>query len=211
MMKQLTILIGLLICTLVAFGQTKKVEVDKTFDNITDVEVNVVFSDVVVEAADGNTVHVTGSLTWDRDKDEYEIVTRQSGTTLYVEVKHPRNSRGSAEGQFYITMPAMTDVDVNSVSGDIKVSGVGQRKVKCNTVSGDIVAEKIGSDISANTVSGDIALNGVKGNAKSNTVSGDAELSDIDGNLKGNSVSGDFRITNLKGNREISTLSGSVR
>lgn len=210
-MKKLFLLIGIIGFSLVAMAQDRKVEVDKTFENITEVEVNVVFSDVLIEQSSGNSVHVTGSVTWERDKDEYEIITRKSGTTLIVEVDHPRNSRGSASGKFYITMPAMTDADVNSVSGDIKVSGVGQRRVKCNTVSGDIVASKIGSDIYANTVSGDINLDGVKGNAKSNTVSGDAELSNIDGNLKGNSVSGDFRITNLKGNREISTLSGSIR
>ncbi len=210
-MKQFTILIALIALSFGLQAQDRKVEVDKTFDNITNVEVNVVFSDVTVEVAEGNTVHVTGSLTWDREKDEYEITTRQSGTTLIVEVKHPRNSKGSASGSFHITMPAMTDADINTVSGDIQVSGVGQRIVKCNTVSGDILAQKIGSDLSTNTVSGDITMKGVKGNAKSNTVSGDAELSDIDGNLKGNSVSGDFRITNLKGNREINTLSGSVR
>ena len=210
-MKQLLLFIGFLCLTATLSAQNKKVEVDKKFDNITEVEINVVFSDVVIEATDGNKVHVTGSITWDREKDKYEITTRKSGTKLIVEVEHPRNTRGSARGKFYITMPSMTDAAVNSVSGNIKVTGIGQRKVKCNTVSGDIMAIKIGSDISANTVSGDISLNDIKGNAKSNTVSGDAELSNVDGNFKGNSVSGDFRITNLKGNREISTLSGSVR
>ncbi|WP_430814854.1 DUF4097 family beta strand repeat-containing protein [Carboxylicivirga sp. RSCT41] len=210
-MKKLLLLIGIIGFSAASIAQDKKVEVDKKFENITEVEVNVVFSDVVIEQAAGNEVHVTGSVTWERDKDEYKIVTRKSGTTLYVEVDHPRNSKGNASGRFHITMPAMTDADVNSVSGDIKVTGIGQRRVKCNTVSGDIVAKKIGSDVSANTVSGDIVMDGVKGNAKSNTVSGDAELANIDGNLKGNSVSGDFRISNLKGNREISTLSGSVR
>jgi DUF4097 and DUF4098 domain-containing protein YvlB len=210
-MKKLTILIAFISLSVGLLAQQKKVEVDKTFENITNVEVNVVFSDVVVESAEGNSVHVTGSLSWDREKDEYEIKTHQSGTTLIIEVEHPRNSKGGASGHFHITMPAMTDVDINSVSGDIKVTGVGQRLVKCNTVSGDIITQKIGSDVSANTVSGDITMNEVKGNAKSNTVSGDAELTDIDGNFKGNSVSGDFRITNLKGNREINTLSGSVR
>lgn len=210
-MKKLFLFIGIITFSVVAIAQDRKVEVDKTFENITEVEVNVVFSDVVIEQATGSQVHVTGSVTWEREKEEYEITTRKSGTTLIVEVDHPRSSKGNASGHFYITMPAMTDADVNSVSGDIKVTGVGQRKVKCNTVSGDIVARKVGSDISANTVSGDISLDGVKGNARSNTVSGDAELANIDGNLKGNSVSGDFRITNLKGNREISTLSGSVR
>jgi hypothetical protein len=210
-MKKLFVLIGIISFSVAAFAQDRKVEVDKKFENITEVEVNVVFSDVIIEQASGDKVHVTGYVTWDREKDEYEIITRKSGTTLIVEVDHPRNSRGQASGKFHITMPAMTDADVNNVSGDIKVSGIGQRRVKCNSVSGDIVARMIGSDISANTVSGDISLDGIKGNAKSNTVSGDAELANIDGNLKGNSVSGDFRITNLKGSREISTLSGSIR
>ncbi|WP_439185726.1 DUF4097 family beta strand repeat-containing protein [Carboxylicivirga taeanensis] len=210
-MKQLIFTCSFLILAAIAFGQNNKAQVDKTFDNITKVEVNVVFSDVTIESAPGNTVHVTGSVTWERDKDEYQIITRQSGTTLYVEVDHPRNTKGKTSGHFHITMPAMTDADVNSISGDITVSGVGQRYVKCNTISGDIEANKIGSDFSANTVSGDITMNEVKGNVRSNTVSGDAELSNIDGNLKGNSISGDFRISNLKGTREISTLSGSVR
>lgn len=210
-MRQLLLILGVLCVSAYAWSQGGKTSVDKTFENITDIEVNVVFSNVEIEAVEGNSVHVKGSLSWDRQKDEYEIVTRQSGTTLIVEVDHPRNSKGSARGNFTISMPAMSDADVNSVSGDIKISGIGQRKVKCNTVSGNVTAQKIGSDISANTVSGNIVLAGVKGNAKTNTVSGNAELSDIDGSLKGNSVSGNFRIVNLKGNREISTLSGSIR
>jgi len=210
-MKKILTFIGIICICATLHSQNRKVEVDKTFENITEVEVNVVFSEVVIESTSGNEVRVQGSINWEREKDDYEIVTRKSGTTLIVEVEHPRNSRGSASGKFHITMPTMTDADVNSVSGDIEITGIGQRKVKCNNVSGDITANKIGSDISANTVSGDITLNDIKGNAKSNTVSGDAELSNIDGNLKGNSVSGDFRIINLKGNREINTLSGSIR
>jgi len=210
-MKKISILIALFCTVMLASGQQGSTSVDKTFENITEVEVNVVFSDIIIKAGEGNAVHVKGELNWDREKDEYKITTRQSGTTLIVEVDHPRHSRGRASGEFTITMPAMTDADLNSVSGNINVNGVGQRKVKCNTVSGNISADKIGSDISANNVSGNIRLNGIKGNAKSNTVSGNLTASNIDGNLKANSVSGDFTITNLKGNREISTLSGSVR
>jgi len=192
-------------------AQNKSVSIDKTFEDITEVEVNVIFSDVTIKAVEGNTVSVKGSIEWERAKDIYEIKTHQSGTTLIIEVDHPRNVKGNASGEFYITMPRMTDADINNVSGDIEVNGIGQRKVKCNTVSGNITAENIGSDVSANSVSGDIILSKIKGNAKSNTVSGDHSLSDIDGNLKGGSVSGDFKITNLKGNKEISTISGSVR
>ena len=210
-MKKSFTLIALLCIIALVSAQNKNVSIDKTFENITDVKVNVIFSDVVVKAAEGNTVSVKGSIQWERTKNNYEIKTRQSGTILIVEVVHPRNTKGNASGEFYITMPAMTDVDISSISGDIMVDGVGQRKVKCNAVSGDITAQQIGSDVYAGSVSGDIRLSNIKGNAKANTVSGDLTLSNIDGNFKGSSVSGDFNVTNLKGTREISTVSGSVR
>ncbi len=209
-MFKLVNLIVLLTLSSVIFAQRSS-SIDKSFENITNVEVNVVISDVVIQSAPGDVVHLKGNIEWERDKDEYQINTHVSGTTLVIEVKHPRSSKGKVSGKIDISVPKMTDADVNSVSGDINVTDIGQRKVKCNTVSGDIVAKKINSDISVNTVSGDILLDEIKGNAKSNTVSGDAELLNIDGNLKGNSVSGDFIISNLKGNREISTLSGSIR
>jgi len=210
-MKKLCALIGLLSIVIGVSAQTKSVSIDEKFENITHVEVNVIFSDVIVQAIESNTVSVKGTISWDRDKDEYEIKTRQSGTTLIVEVEHPRNVKGRATGKININMPAMTDIKINGVSGQILVHGVGQRLVQCNTVSGDIRAEKIGGNISANNVSGDIEFIEIKGNAKSNSVSGDVVLNGVDGNFKGNSVSGDFTIINLKGNREISTLSGSIR
>ncbi len=209
-MKRTFMLISLLCCIILAGAQNKSTAIDKTFENITEVEINVVFSDVIVKSVEGNTVSVKGTIKWDRDKDKYEIKTRQSGTILIVDVDHPQKAKGRVSGELYLTMPAMTDVNINSISGDIKISGVGQRKVKCNTVSGDITANKIGSDLHATNVSGNIELDDIKGSVKSNTISGNHTINNVDGNFKGSSISGNFRITNLKGSRDISTLSGNV-
>lgn len=209
-MKKILFTLSALILVASCIAQTKT-EVDKSFENITEVDVNVVCSDIFIEAVEGDVAHVKGSLSWNNEKDEYKIIAEQVGTKLLVEVKYPKRSKGNVEGHFMITLPKMTDADVNTVSGNIKVEGIGQRTVKCNTVSGDIEAISIQSNISCNTVSGDIEMTKIKGNAKSNTVSGDTELASVDGNFKGNSVSGDFSITNLKGNKEINTLSGTVR
>ncbi|WP_430810033.1 MULTISPECIES: hypothetical protein [unclassified Carboxylicivirga] len=194
--------------SMLAKGQS--ISVDKQFENITNVEINVVFSDVHIEAGDGNTVHITGSIQAERNVEDYEITTKKQGTTLYLEVEHPRRTKGKVKGHFHLIMPSMTDVVINSVSGKQVVSGIGQRMVSCNTVSGNITANKIGSKLSINTVSGDYSVDGVRGDVKTNSVSGDGRLSNIDGNLKGNSVSGDFTISHLKGTREITTLAGNV-
>lgn len=192
-------------------GKAQEISIDKEFENITEVKVNVVFSDIEIDAVDENTVKVNGYINYSNTKHKYEIKAYKKGTTLIVEVEHPRKLRGNASGQFHITMPALTDVDVNTVSGDISLNGVGQKFVRLNTVSGKIKAENIGSDIKANSISGDIEVMEAKGNLNLNSISGDQTISDVDGNFNGTSISGDFNISNLKGNRKISTISGSVR
>lgn len=200
-----------LLVALPVITSAQEVKVNESFENITEIDINLIFSDVEVEAVSGNTVSVEGLLEWSHSKDEYEIIVQKKGTTLVVEVDHPRNSRGKASGKFHIKAPTLTDVKINTVSGNMRIVGVGQRLVKFNTVSGDIVAEKIGSDLKGNTVSGDVMASHIKGHINLSTISGDQTISDVDGNFKGSSISGDFKISNLKGNREISTISGSVR
>lgn len=208
-MRQL-FLIGLL-ATFIVTTKAQEVKVDETFENITDIEVDVIFSNVNIEATEGNQVSVKGIIEWSNDKQEYNIITEVRGTTLHIEVDHPRNVKGNTSGNFDIKLPALTDVKVNSISGNINLQGVGQQSVKINSISGNLNGEKLTGEIKATTVSGNVYLSDIKGHIKTSSVSGNFKLVDIDGNLKGSSVSGDFRIENLNGNKEISTVSGSVR
>jgi len=193
------------------FSYAQEVTINESFENITTVEINTVFSDIEIYASEGNKVTVDGYVHYSNANQKYEIKAVKKGTTLYVSVEHPKRSKGNASGKFTLHMPAMTDIDLNTVSGNVIIEGVGQKFVKFNTVSGDIMAEKIGSNLKGNTVSGDIEVKDIKGNLKLSSISGDMSITDVDGNFDGSSISGDFRIINLKGNRNISTISGSVR
>ncbi|MCU4165150.1 DUF4097 family beta strand repeat-containing protein [Carboxylicivirga caseinilyticus] len=208
MQKYLFITLLLSFSTLI---NAQEVTINESFENVTNVEVNTVFSDIEIVAIEGEAVTVDGYVRYSNPNQEYEIKAYKKGTTLYVTVEHPKRSKGNASGKFNIKMPAMTDVNINTVSAYVMVQGVGQKFVKINTVSGDILAEKIGSDMKGNTVSGDIEVKDLKGNLKLNTISGDMSISDVDGNFNGTSISGDFHIVNLKGDRSISTISGSIR
>ncbi|MBS2097740.1 DUF4097 family beta strand repeat-containing protein [Carboxylicivirga linearis] len=193
------------------YTSAQEVTINESFENITTVEINTIFSDIEIYESEGNKVTVDGYVRYSNSNQEYEIKAIKKGTTLYVSVEHPKRSKGNASGKFKLTMPAMTDVSLNTVSGNVIIQGVGQKFVKFNTVSGDVLAEKIGSNLKGNTVSGDIEVKDIKGNLKLSSISGDQSISDVDGNFDGSSISGDFRINNLKGNRNISTISGSVR
>jgi DUF4097 and DUF4098 domain-containing protein YvlB len=131
-----------------------------------------------------------------------------------VKVRYPQEKRNiNASVDFIVTVPRGAIVNVNSVSGDIKVTTVdGALRVNtvsgdvtvsaaaalesAKTVSGDVDVQSAGStgDITAGSVSGDVTLKGVKARGFDlNSVSGNVTLTDVTcDRVKANSVSGDM-------------------
>jgi len=86
-------------------------------------------------------------------------------------------------------------VDLNSVSGDVRVRGDVSDDATVKTVSGDIDLEQVHGDVSVQTVSGDLRARGIAGSADAKSVSGDIRLESLAaGDVRFNSVSGDIEI-----------------
>ena len=103
-----------------------------------------------------------------------------------------RNTQASVD--YTITVPASASVELHSVSGDVKVTGV-QGSVRVEAVSGDITASGTSRLESAKSVSGNVTL----------TDAGS------DGDIMIGSVSGTLRARGLKSRGvEVSTVSGDV-
>jgi hypothetical protein len=119
--------------------------------------------------------------------------------------------RGRVEVDFVVRAPGASRLLLNGVSTDVYASGIaGDHEI--NTVSGDV--EVSGSrQLRLKTVSGDAKVDGASG-LRLNTVSGDLKASNVRGETQFHSVSGDaeWRGTCAAGCRiQAETTSGDLR
>ncbi len=113
-----------------------------------------------------------------------------------VEVKALPTGRGGHKGSvdFTITVPTMTRVEVQSVSGDVRLTGI-KGELRAETASGDITASNLGRVTSLKTLSGSLQVMGA----------------DSDTDLMLSAVSGDVVVQNLKARGvEANSVSGEV-
>ncbi len=116
---------------------------------------------------------------------------------------------GSAKVSVRITCPTGSDLECDTASADVRVTGtLGDARLR--TASGDLKAERVQGTLEAKSASGDIRVDHVDGRATVNTVSGDVNLRTAMNGLGGNSVSGDVIVGEVYGDLSLSTVSGDM-
>lgn len=143
---------------------------------------------------------------------EAEIETR--GDRIEVRTRYRRNDRNTRVSVSYdVTVPRDVAVSVQSVAGDLSVSGV-DGEVRAETVSGDVDVSRATHLAQATTVSGDLRMTDVAadGELKLSSVSGDARVRDASARrLSLETVSGDLDLRNMRFDRfDMNTVSGDI-
>jgi DUF4097 and DUF4098 domain-containing protein YvlB len=136
-----------------------------------------------------------------------------------VRTEHERNSfnrNGRSDHvsvDYSVTVPAGATVDVHSVSGNVKVTGV-HGALRAETVSGDVLAADTPKIEVAKSVSGNVTLSGVStdGDLAAGSVSGDVIAKSVKvHSLDVNSVSGNVNVTDVTCDRfNAKSVSGGV-
>ncbi len=194
---------------------------------------------VNVSAWDKNQVVITGSL----GEGVKRLAIDGGGSLLSVRVEGPDKSKGWLWGSdsamqetvLNLKVPraaalelgvvsaevAIADtvggeVQVDSVSGRIRLSAVQSPHLRLESVSGDIEFDGKADKVSIETVSGDVVARGVGSATRMETVSGNLRVvaSAPLRQTEASSVSGDIEISGAleRGGRiEIETMSGDVR
>ncbi len=114
---------------------------------------------------------------------------------------------------YTVTVPASVSVDLHSISGAIKVTGV-HGSLRSETISGNVTISDAPKLEAAKTVSGDVLLTGI-------TSDGDVSASSISGNVRAKGVkargldlgiiSGDISVSDITCERlGVKSISGSV-
>ena len=195
---------------------------------------------IEVRAWDRAEVRITGSLGAGVEKLEIDGDRER----LVVRVKYPNRGSGlgflvggdkSEPTDLRLMVPLQANLEIDSVSADIDVSGVASGELSIDSVSGDVLVAAAPREASIDSVSGDLTLTLNRANVSVGSVSGDVRLRGRLGNevsvetvsgdiavdargtalreLSGATVSGDLRVaTALAGNGQITleTVSGDV-
>ncbi len=224
--SNLTILLFLF--SISACSQNVLNKVDKTFDNISSVEVEGSFCNVNISGEKRHDINLTGEIISSRDFD-IKIRYEQDGNKLKVWLDRPRSIQGSIKGNLNLSLPANTNIIVKNSSGSIKVENAGKSTIDLTASSGNISVKNIDTNISLiassgslniHDVSGDVLatassgstfVSGVKGDLYSVTSSGSQKIEEVNGNIKATSASGSQSISMIKGDVNVRVSSGSIK
>ena len=195
-MKKLATLLFVFITWQVSAQQT----VDKSFDGIKDLSINLASGDCTLKKGSGSAVEVNLQYTYSDDKFTPEF--EQSGSRLTIKEKF-KSSSGNGYSKWTITIPDGLSVKLNSGSGDLIASDL-ELKLRSNTGSGDIDLSNSRGDVTVNTGSGSVDLVNQKGDISVNTGSGDVSYVG-EGDVSINAGSGDITLSDSKADFSINT------
>jgi hypothetical protein len=158
--------------------------------------------DVTVTAGSGDEVSIDAVKRTRGDKSELAVVQitvedRPGRVDIRTEGEQNRSDRSRRGNQvsvdYTLTVPATASVELHSISGSVKVTGV-HGGVRAETISGNVTAIDTPKLELAKTVSGDVTLTGAS-----------------EGDVSAGSISGNVIVKNVKARGlDLSTISGNV-
>jgi DUF4097 and DUF4098 domain-containing protein YvlB len=131
--------------------------------------------------------------------DDVQIQADSGANRVDIRTEYPRMGRGNVSVDYTVTVPNGAAVELHSISGTIKVTGI-RGVVRVETVSGGVSASGTPNVELAKSVSGDLSLSGIStdGNVTAGTVSGTVTAKGLKAKrLDLSSVSGDITLTDV--------------
>ncbi|MDF1505002.1 DUF4097 family beta strand repeat-containing protein [Roseisolibacter sp. H3M3-2] len=128
---------------------------------------------------------------------------------VWVPNTNLRNRR-SGDQRLEVVVPVGTRVAAQSVSGNVRVSGV-RGELEAGTVSGDVDASDGVRRVALNSVSGSVRGTNVQGEVRAHSVSGEVTLDQVEGEIDAQSVSGEVEIRRARSSRlRMESVSGEL-
>ncbi|MCP4149909.1 MAG: DUF4097 domain-containing protein [bacterium] len=189
----------------------EKKTINKTFKAAKSVTLSLVSGDCVINKGGSGEVKVT--LVHNYSSDRFEAIMNKEGSRIVLKEKF--RGRGHSfrnnSSTWTITVPAKTDIDFSSASGDFKVTGLSA-KLDAESASGDLVISDCKGTLEAKTASGDVRLKKSSGTITAKSASGDVRLKKSSGTINAKSASGDVIAKDVvfDGESKLKSASGDV-
>lgn len=159
------------------------------------IDISNVKGSIVVRAWDRPEVKISGTLGDGVEK----LIVEGDGEHLEVKVKTPQNmglaGRKVGSTDLQLMVPLRADLEIDSVSASVDVTGVAPSSVSIDSVSGDVVVAGAPKEIGVDSVSGTVTLTVNSANVEVDSVSGNVNLRGrMNGEISAETVSGDIDI-----------------
>ncbi len=201
----ISILMLLALCSLTATAET----LHKEFDGTKTVSMDGASGDWTIKSHRGKNI-IIDVVYDDNLKDIVDFKFRESSGKLTIEEDMRRSHNWSGSIKWTVLLPAETDVELHTASGDVDFQEVNG-DLEISVASGDIQIRNHAGDMDLKSASGDISVRESQGNGSISTASGDVTLINLPGDLNISTASGDVDAEGLKGSVKCSTASGDIQ
>jgi DUF4097 and DUF4098 domain-containing protein YvlB len=188
------------------FSMQNTGKISKTFPAKKLVEIHTASGDVIIKKGPASQISVDVVVNV-KPEDAFRPEFNELGDRL--KLSEDWTGRASGNVIWTVTVPAQTEIEVKTASGDVSVDGL-TREMDIKTASGDVTIENSSGDIEIQTASGDVELTEISGDIEVTVASGDVSGSGIKGNIEVSSASGDVKMEQSQGEFDLSTASGDI-
>ncbi|MBS9523896.1 DUF4097 family beta strand repeat protein [Litoribacter alkaliphilus] len=212
-MKSLFItLIGLLMAFSTFAQRQTLVDVQKSYEGISMIEIEAGVLDVVYKGADSPTVEMEARLEAEEDRGQ-DLVFVTVGNTLKISYQPPkrrRNQNDNSRGHINLTGPSDMQLFINTVASKIRVEDTDSFETHIGFVSGSVELNNVDGDVYLEGTSGVIKANNIGGSVFCETTSGKVELNGVGRDVSYKSVTGSLNAHDIGGIVDASITSGRI-
>jgi len=177
--------------------------------------------DIQVEGGTGSSIVIDAVKSVENEGDaedlkSVDIEVSQLGNRVRVSTEHTGRGRHHGDHvsvRYHVKVPKGTEVDIQSVSGSVLVTGVAGA-ANAQSVSGDVRVTDVSELVQAKSVSGNVEVLRARSrrHADIESVSGEVLVEDIEADeLTVSSVSGDVRLQGVSSQRaSLESVSGDL-
>lgn len=207
------ILMALLLFASVSFAQQVLVDGNKSYSNISKIEVSGGWLDVSYDGGSGSDVKVQAFL--ESNDSDQDIIFVTVGDVLKISYERKNNSgswgNNRNKGFIKINGPMAIALDIKNSSGTITVDGVTNDETNLRVSSGKVTATNIKGDLKVRASSGSLHIDQVDGNISAGVTSGNADIFNVSGDVDYESTSGSLEAEDIKGELSASLTSGNAK
>ena len=178
-----------------------------SYPGVREIEIESATFDVAVQTVDQDEI----SLEIRNNPRNYTVYHETRGDRVVVWVEKSFSLLGGFHtGELILQVPASTEIDVETSTGDVVASGLTGDSVRIRTTTGSIQTRNITSELELRTTTGRVTVESSEGEFDVSTSTGSISLVATEGPVEARSSTGSQSFESVRGDIEARTTTGRI-